>query len=208
MLAWVRKLKGNLHPCWRLNLQPPHTHCKPNWLWESRSTTLTSLSAVMSILALFRVSTCTWVTYSVLKLLNVFTSSPLSLLHKAFVGLSNRERRCQMQIKDHLNICLMFSCLIMFLGHSECGKGLTWFLGCPAVWPLTGLWRNTTCFVARFPSLHTSTGAWSEMQLKNMFQERKHLQSIFFYLSCRMMGVGSTHVSSQPNSARVWRSGP
>lgn len=53
-----------------------------------------------------------------------------------------------------------------------------WFL-CGTEDVLTGLCRNTTCLVARLPSL-----------------------------SWRMIGVGRTQVSSQPNSASVWRSGP
>lgn len=38
----------------------------------------------------------------------------------------------------------------------DCCPFLTWFLCCAAAWLLTGRWRNTTCLVARFPSLtHT-----------------------------------------------------
>lgn len=44
---------------------------------------------------------------------------------------------------------------------------------------ITGLWRNTTCFVVKFPSL-----------------------------SCLSTGVGNTLVRSHPNSARVCSRGP
>lgn len=79
---------------------------------------------------------------------------------------------------------------------------LTWFRCCPAAWPLTGLWRNTTCLVARFPSLHTQTErvvdtGQSQLVTKKFLTTFLEIQRVFYPPVVSNDGSGQ-HTCEQP----------